>query len=107
MRIHEAEALSKKRSRFDHASDFIDMSDPYLRKQLKIGKCLVPVGQAAEGQLSNDEGVNRDVVLEQLAVECGVSFPKMVDPDRRIGQDHFTFGLLRGMLAILGAAPPR
>jgi hypothetical protein len=45
-------------------------------------------------------------VVEQLR-EYRAGQPQMVDPDRRIDQDHLDFGRRRGIFLRSGSLPPR
>lgn len=54
-------------------------------------------GEVAEGQLADHPCVSEDEPGVQQAREHGVSGPEVIDPDRRVGQDHDIGLWRRGM----------
>jgi hypothetical protein len=107
MGIHETETPSKQGMSFDQAPYFVQLGDLDHREPIKRRNGILPIRQVTKNKFGDNKRVSGDVVPLQLLVECSVFLAKVIDPYRRIGKNHFTFDLRRGMEAIAGDAPPR
>ena len=106
MGIHESETPSKQGMSFDQAPHLVQLGDLNHRQPIKRSNRILPIRHVTENKLGDNKRMSADVVPLQLLVECGVSLAKVIDPYRRIGKNHFTFDLRRGMDAMVGDAPP-
>lgn len=107
MGIHETDAPPKQGMSFDQAPYLMQLGDLDHGEPVKRCNCVLPIGQVPKNKFGDNERVRRNVVPLQLLVECGVPLAKMIDPHRRVGENHFTFGLRLGIEAITGDVPPR
>jgi hypothetical protein len=106
MGIHETNAPLKQRMSFDQVSYLAQLGDFDHREPIKGCNRILPIWHTTQNKLGDNKRVDGDVVSFELFVKGGVPFAKVIDPYRRIGKNHFAFGLRRGMEAMPGDAPP-
>jgi hypothetical protein len=106
MCVHEAQAYPVKSPELHKAKHFSVAYDRGARQIAKQPKNRRAILQRSECQLADDHGVDADLrILQQVDQACLRSV-KMVDPHRRIDQDHAE-RRWRGADAARGSLPPR
>jgi hypothetical protein len=76
------------------------MKDFFVAGRRGLGKAMqkiedkVPTAQIPAGQFSNYEGMFENLPLVQEINQPVIAFPEMIDPDRRVDEDH-TIGSVR------------
>jgi len=88
MNVDPPQAAPRERLLLDEAEDFGVRRRRHLRQVGEQPKDFRATPQISERQLTDDEWVTTDLCFGQQAGETEILQPKVVDPDRRVGQDH-------------------
>jgi hypothetical protein len=88
MNIDVSDAFAVKLVSFDVAKDFVRFGNRRLRQLLEQFQDQRAIGEAATGNLTNNERVHDHIVAFKESCKSRIAAAKMVDPDRRVDQDQ-------------------
>jgi hypothetical protein len=106
MNVDVPDSTPVERSAFDEGQCFVVSRTWRLRKAPKMSQYLAPAANVAAGQLSSDERVDQHFLLLQGRNESQLTAAEVLDPDRRVNEDHTLPGRRRGTDLALGSLPP-
>src|SRR5690348_15470750 len=111
MDVDPADAPAREAGVINQRHHLSVLSHAGSAKGAKVREHLGPRGDGAEGDFSEDEGVDHDLVRFEKLLEAWVAAAPVVDPDGRVREDdhapRLLPGLRRGVAARLGMEPPR
>jgi hypothetical protein len=105
MHVDQAQSSAHEGMVFDERKDFIVLGDRRLGKFGEEREYLPAVPNVADRQLSNDEGVGKDMAVHQPVGQRGFPDAKVGHPYRSVDEDPQ--GRRRGTVRIRGSVPPR
>ena len=88
MNIHIANATTVELSHADEVHDLIVFSNAYHAKLLKQFESCLAVREVTAGEFTDYERMHYDVAPSQTLAEFGVALAKVVNPYRRVGENH-------------------
>src|SRR5216683_3079173 len=91
----------------DEMSDFLIRRDFGLRQVRQGIQNEIALPQPSQGQLTRHERMSKNLTSFEEGGELPVACAQMIDPDRRIDQDHGRVGRRRGGTFNLDSVPPR
>src|SRR6266436_3766906 len=107
MGIDIADAAAVKRFAIDELEHFQVRGAGRLRHPPQYPQNVVTLSQIAERKLAQHERMPEHPAVFEQRVEYRAGRPEMLDPDRRIDEDHPRFVRRRGISARSGSLPPR
>jgi hypothetical protein len=94
-------------SRADEVHDLIVFSHAHGAKLLKQLESCLAVREIAAGEFTDYERVNYDFAATEMLAEWGLALAKVVNPYRRVGEDHIAAEeRLLGIGSSCGWVPP-
>ena len=106
MRVNVADAPAVKSFPIDETNNLRIVGDCGMREVLQAAQHDLALTQIAHRQLADHKGVRQyPAAIEEVGQGC-IAGPKMVDPDRRIDQDHLLVGRRRGIGRKAFSLPP-
>src|SRR5580693_8864890 len=77
-------------------------------QRFEVGKGLAPVPQVATSKLADNKGMRQHQSFIERFAQLPIANPEVIDPDRRIGKNHWPAAVRRlGTARRLGSVPPR
>src|SRR5271169_2677625 len=90
MRIRKANAEAVQTARLNRQPNLAQMCYPYMGEQVQQRKSLTAITQQYQGKFRDDEGMDRDLPLVQVLAQLFVFRTEVVDPNRRVRENHFS-----------------
>ena len=88
MHINPAQATAPKPAVFDQLQRLGGGCRFGRWQLLQGGQDLYAVLQVSAGQFTQDEGMHENLSVGELARQCWLSSPEVLNPDRGIGEHH-------------------
>jgi len=107
MRIDPAYPPTVQALALNHTHHFLVLRGLHLGQGLEQDKDLLPIAQRPAGKLADDEGMHKHLCRIEKGLQGAISCPQVIDPDRRVNEDHATRRGRRRRIAFKrGSVPP-
>ena len=107
MGIHLADTPSVQSMPFHEIKDFGMLRLGCRRKFVQQTEDFAPVPQGSACQFADDERMDDDISVLEQAGQRWAAHMEVLDPDRRIDEDHATRPVLRRLIGLSrGSEPP-
>ena len=107
MGIHPADTPSVQSMPFHEIKDLGMLRLGRRRKLVQQLENLAPVPQGSACQFGDDERMDHDVAVLEQAGQPWAAHAEVLDPDRRVDEDHATRPVLRRLVGLSrGSEPP-
>jgi len=88
VRVDPPEPLSVESLRVDEAENLGMLCNQDLRQGLEERQSLRAFRESSASEFSDHEGMYESFSVQEKPAESGVPVTEVVDPDRRVDQDH-------------------
>ena len=105
--IDQAQTLAEQVVSFDEMTDFVRRGNGRSRERIEVTKQFTPTPERSERQLPDDHRMHHHLGRLEVGHQFGIGSSEVIDPHRRVDEDHELTDVLRrgGALACLSEPP--